>query len=159
MTYLLSVDPGKTTGMAVFKDKDLCDAYYGMPEDMLNEAGSGAMDLAVIEMPRWYPHEHKIDVNDLLDLSVTVGRFQETLRSQGAKVELVFPRTWKGTVKKDIHNRRVLEQLTAAELALLPKRPRAKDFDHNMIDAIGLGLWKLGRKDWENERLRNLRPV
>ena len=46
---------------------------------------------------------------------------------------------------KDIHNRRVLKALSESELAVLPKRPRAKTPDNNMVDAVGIGLWRLGR--------------
>ena len=38
------------------------------------------------------------------------------------------------------------ELLTDEERAILPRRPRAKDCDHNMLDAIGIGLWQLTRK-------------
>jgi hypothetical protein len=40
---------------------------------------------------------------------------------------------------------RILSRLTPEELAVVPVRPRARTVDHNCADAIGLGLWKLGR--------------
>jgi hypothetical protein len=77
---------------------------------------------------------------------VLVGDVRGFYRRAGLETALVAPRTWKGNIPKAIHNERVLGALTAAERATLPKRPRAKDFDHNMIDAVGIALWQL-RKD------------
>jgi len=146
MTSVLAFDPGKTTGWArFFSTGKLRDAgaigFQLLREKMAMEGYFGSLEVAVIEVPRWYPREHKIDVNDLIDLAVMVGE----IRAHFEDVELVFPRTWKGTVPKAIHNRRVLAALIDEERALLPRRPRAKDYDHNMVDAVGIGLWKLGR--------------
>lgn len=142
MNSLLAIDPGNTTGLAEFLNGRLVRAQAC-------KKGEGkqlyiARMQVLIEMPRWYPHDHK-DVNDLLDLSVFVGELKQHYESLGHLVELVWPRTWKGNAPKEITNRRVLEALKPEEVALLPKRPRAKTFDHNMLDAIGLGLWKLWR--------------
>jgi hypothetical protein len=84
-------------------------------------------------------------VNDLIDLAVQVGEFKEFYRRQGGLVELVFPRTWKGNVPKEIMTARILKQLTPEELKHVPVRPRAKTPDHNCVDAIGMGLNRLGR--------------
>jgi len=99
----------------------------------------------VIELPRIY-NPSPVPPNDLLDLAVLVGDLRGYYRRLGFKVELVYPRTWKGTVPKKIHNARTLAKLTAAEVELLPKRPRAKDYDHNMLDSVGLGLWWLEKE-------------
>lgn len=146
---LLTFDPGRMTGWARFVDNQLVEAGTMKPyEHGVRAAFEDAdvpdiADLVVIENPRWYPHKTKGDVNELLDLAVLVGQLEGFFEK--TKVELVSPRTWKGTVPKEIHNRRVLAALRPEELAVLPKRPRAKDYDHNMTDAVGLGLWKLGR--------------
>lgn len=141
---VLTIDPGNVTGWARFTDKKLVAAGTVKKADAFVADPHWRPDLVLIEMPRWYPHDHS-DVNDLLDLSVFVGELKQHYESLGHLVELVWPRTWKGNVPKGITNRRVLAALTPEEVALLPKRPRAKDFDHNMLDAIGLGLWKLWR--------------
>jgi hypothetical protein len=98
-----------------------------------------------IEQPKVYPHSRKVNPDDLLKLMGLVGEWKNYLESMGCRVEYVEPRQWKGTVPKHIHNRRTLSLLTDGEVAILPKRPRAKDYDHNMLDAVGLGLWKLHR--------------
>lgn len=144
---LISI-PGNKTGWAVFANRALLSAGVDKKSDLFCAAGRGIIlaqeTLVLVELPRWYPHDHK-DVNDLLDLCVLVGEVKRFYEAQSCVVELVFPRTWKGTQPKDVCGRRVLASLTPEEVALLPKRPRAKDFDNNMTDAVGLGLWKLGR--------------
>ncbi len=145
---LIAIDPGKTTGWAVFVESGLVAAGVLRREKIFNGAEGlpkiWDRRIVLVENPRWYPHDHT-DVNDLLDLAVLVGEIEHYYEIQGCTVELVWPRTWKGNVPKDIHNKRVLVALRRAELELLPLRPRAKDYDHNMLDAVGLGLWKLGR--------------
>jgi hypothetical protein len=152
---LLALDPGfrkkrRNLGCALFEAEEL--SFAGVVGEIHHVPWIGyapqhlrSRSRAVIEMPRWYPREHEIDINDILDLACLVGRLQGRLEEKGVDVELVYPRTWKGTVPKDIHNKRVLAALSKEELAKLPKRPRAKDYDHNMLDAVGIGLWKLGR--------------
>lgn len=148
---LLSFDPGtQKIGWASFENGRL---LLADKSDRNVEWMAGAPDLVLVEMPRWYPHERRIDVNDLLDLSVVVGEIREHFRRL-CKVEFVWPRTWKGTVPKEVMSQRIYEALTADEIARLPKRAvrrgrphkgNAKDVDHNILDAVGLGLWKLGR--------------
>lgn len=142
-----AVDPGKRSGWAIFVDAALVEAGVWSEVDML-EAGTPIVELgpavAVIELPVIYPlGRGEGDPNDLIDLAVLVGDLRGFYRRAGLDVVLVKPRTWKGTTPKPIHNERVLRALTPAERALLPRRPRAKGFDHNMLDAIGLGLWQL----------------
>jgi hypothetical protein len=156
---LIAIDPGKTTGWAVFCDGDLirCGAdkkadvisspWWKRPNALLPKKVVFALlnqFLVFIETPRWYPHD-QVDTNDLIDLAVFVGEVKSFYESQHCKVELVWPRTWKGNVPKEIMTARILSKLTPEELAVVPARPRAKTPDHNCIDAIGLGLWKLGR--------------
>jgi hypothetical protein len=140
---LLAIDPGNVSGEASFENGKL---YLARPLPFCDLFRPGyCADAVVIEVPRHYPYNQKGDPNDLIDLAVRVGELKNHFTEKGATVQLVYPRTWKGTVPKVIHNKRVLRMLTKQEIDLLPKRPRAKDYDHNMLDAIGLGLWKLGR--------------
>jgi len=143
---LIAIDPGNNTGWAHFRNDVLMSAGVASFENFhLAQRMIFTGDAVRIEAPRHYPHKEKGDVNDLLDLAVRVGRLQEWCEAQGAHVELVWPRTWKGSVPKPIHNRRVLETLSDVELKVLPKSPRARTYNHNMLDAVGLGLWALGR--------------
>ena len=141
MKKLLAIDPGQTAGWAEFEDGKLERAGAGTKKFVL-DFGSWVENV-VIEKPCWYGRDNKVDVNDLIDLAIFVGEVKQKYRQ--SVVELVMPVTWKGTVPKKIHNQRVIDVLSEKERALLPFRPRAKDYDHNMLDAVGIGLWKLGR--------------
>lgn len=142
---LITFDPGNNTGWAIFEDDSLIDAGFLPFGSVRREITVYTGDRVLIEAPRHYPHREKGDVNDLLDLSVRAGELKAWAESKTAKVELVWPRTWKGTVPKEIHNQRVLRALRPVEIRLLPKTPRSKKYDHNMVDAVGMGLWKLKR--------------
>jgi len=137
---IIAIDPGKRTGWAVFWEAELWSAGYTdnkeLPEIPLLPA------IVVIEVPRIYPFGGKGDANDLVDLAFLAGDYAGEMRVKypGVDVEQVYPRTWKGTVPKHIHNRRVLASLTSKEL------PKIQGCDHNMVDAIGIGLWQLGKE-------------
>jgi hypothetical protein len=55
----------------------------------------------------------------------------------------VSPFAWKGNVPKGIQGSRILSALTKAEhdVVCWPKN----SLKHNLVDAIGIGLWRLGR--------------
>ncbi len=153
MGGVIAIDPGERTGWALFDNGTLVEAgTMSKAEILLNppcpSGRKNYLDVAVIELPVIYPLGlGKGDPNQLIDLAVFVGDLRGFyVRRLSLDVVLVRPRTWKGTVPKRIHNARVLEALTPDERALLPRRPRARDYDHNMLDAVGLGLWQL-RKD------------
>ena len=147
---VIGIDPGKHTGWAHFQDGLLVSAASITETEMLIAPPLTIIGpaIVIIEVPRVYPRGGKGDPNDLIDLAVLAGTIQGwyVSRAPGIATRLVAPRTWKGTVPKPIHNERVLAALTPAERALLPKRPRAKTFDHNMLDAVGLGLFQLKRE-------------
>lgn len=143
---LIAIDPGRTTGWACFRLGKLQSADGEKFEDVIIDPCLCTFGPdVIIEKPQWRPHEKKVDINDLINLAVMVGRFEQIYKSHGSLVELVWPSTWKGSVPKNVHNQRVLACLTKDELSRVPVRPRARTPDHNCVDAIGLGLWKLGR--------------
>jgi len=148
MRTVLGIDPGRVTGWARFFDGQLIEAGARVDEDVLADPPEIQIGPAavVIEVPRIYPHGGKGDPNQLLDLAITVGDLRGYYVRRGAEVHLVTPRRWKGTVPKAIHNARVLSALTPEEFARLPRRPRARGFDHNMVDGVGLALWYLDKE-------------
>jgi hypothetical protein len=137
---LLAVDPGRDTGLAHFEDGELrwC--------TLARSFSATTARLVVIEEPQAYRHT-PTPPQALIRLAEVVGQYQEMARRAGAEVKLVKPRQWKGQLPKDICNKRVVEQLTCEERALaypsLTAIARGKR--HNVIDAIGIGLWELGR--------------
>lgn len=147
MSCLVAIDPGETSGWAVFSsvgDHLIACGTHTEPPHLLTAVLGFTSYYAVIEKPVSYPMD-KVDANDLITLAIRVGEWKAYLEQLGAEIELVKPRTWKGTVPKTIHNDRIVALLTEEEKALMPKRPRAKTYDHNMLDAVGIGLWKLQR--------------
>ena len=147
MGGVIAIDPGKRSGVALFRralladDWRLVEALTMIEREILERPRQLLGDvLVVIELPVIYP-TRKTPPADLIDLAVMVGDLRGFYRRHGFEVRLVTPRNWKGTVPKSIHNKRTLAALTPEERALLPRRPRARDYDHNMLDAVGLGLW------------------
>lgn len=65
----------------------------------------------------------------------------------------VEPGMWKGAVPKEVHQPRILATLTEAERALVMRvLPAGKR--HNTIDAVGIGLYRLGRLTPKTRRTR-----
>lgn len=98
--------------------------------------------LVVIEVPRVYPGARENDPNDLIDLAFVagslVGGFPSTVR-----IETVYPRTWKGQVPKAVMCKRIEGLLSEDERANIT--PVSKTLRHNVLDAIGIGLFQLRR--------------
>lgn len=155
VTTLLAIDPGATSGWARFHGEVLDDAGkfdfvavegidFSLPQSNLYCGGQ-----LVIEIPRVYPRSGKGDPNDIIELAMKAGEIRGYYRHLGMKVREVYPRTWKGTVPKDVHGARVLAALTDIERSLLEKvkvtKTNANGYNHNELDAVGLGLWHLKR--------------
>ena len=105
--------------------------------------------IVVVEKPVHYPNRRNdVDPNTLITLGIFAGELagMMRMRAPGIDVAYVRPSTWKGTLPKHVTNERTLAQLTPAELEKLPRRPRAKNYDHNMLDAVGIGIWQLQRE-------------
>lgn len=147
MTHVIGIDPGATTGWAWFIRGELSRTAAEPFDEFMSDPPwvSESLDV-LVEMPKWRPHSHE-EIDDLLGLARKVGRLEQFYKMRGAHVDVCWPHVWKGSVPKEIHNQRVLHMLTERELAILPRRPRSKKnpYDHNMLDAVGIGLWKLGR--------------
>jgi hypothetical protein len=94
----------------------------------------------IIEHPRVYPGMAKVDLNDLLDV---MGVGAAVAAKRWAYVQHVFPSEWKGTMKKAAMLERIASKLTDAERAVVQKTNKSDTED--ILDAVGIGLWKLGR--------------
>ncbi len=141
----LAIDPGvKHLGVALFEDETLVYATLLKTGDAqaLSELFfvHGPPDRVVIELPQVYARsKSKGDPNDLIAVAVVVGALTACLKN----AELIKPRVWKGTVDKSVFLKRILGKLEPGELALLPKL--AKSLVHNVQDAVGIGLFAVGR--------------
>ena len=157
---LLCVDPGlRGCGVAEFKGLDLTRAAYvknpvehgrgyaahvSMGRAVAAWAGVERFAAVHIEHPRIYPGagQQKGDLNDLLDV-VAVGSAVATFFTPDANLVTVFPSDWKGNVPKDMMTERIRRALEDGERGRIEKCPAS--LMHNVLDAIGIGLWKMGR--------------
>jgi hypothetical protein len=144
---IISLDPGAVTGYAVFEDKVLVSAGYVQlskgQRPPPQEPGTGL----VIEIPRVYPGaRQEAPPNDLIRLALRAGWLQGVYNA--LLQEEVYPADWKGQLPKDICHARILTLLSKDELQVLEntKGKRAKTLNHNMLDAVGIGLWYLQRR-------------
>lgn len=84
----------------------------------------------------------KTNPNDLLDLAMCAGAFYGALCvDMAASLQLVEPAEWKAQVPKDITRKRIEGILTTSEKVNIKKGGEM----HNVYDAIGIGLFALGR--------------
>jgi hypothetical protein len=137
---VICIDPGvKACGLAKFVGDRLVYTCYAPREDI--RTCNPWLDELIIEMPRIYPGsgQQKGDLNDLLDLAAVVGFLEGVL---GGRTTRVFPAQWKGQVPKKIMTARILGKLSVEERNTIVS---AGSKTHNIVDAIGIGLWKLGR--------------
>ena len=148
MTDLVAIDPGtEQAGFARFKEGRLTQAVLVREKGSTKEQRAWRVacklgelcqpeDSIILEYPQIYVRSPG-DPDDLLALALVVGGVL-SLQKGG---ELVRPRTWKGQVPKKIMVNRILKHLDDAE------RELCKDIkdNHNVLDAVGVGLWKLKR--------------
>lgn len=96
------------------------------------------------ELPQSYAlAQQKGSQNDLIEVAVSVGALVGAT-GEHAKVSLVTPAEWKGQLPKDVHHARIAKQITSTMRACVEAYP--KHLQHNVLDAIALGLWALERK-------------
>jgi len=161
---ILSIDPGlRGIGAALFDPKGPL-LYCGYIKNPITEgAGPQAwfslgdhayevlkavarklnkpIDVFITELMVVYKKNTRGDPNDLIQVTGVSAAVGAALPIKKA---FAYPaRVWKGQVPKQIHNARVIGSLTADERALLEACGCPKALLHNVIDAVGLGLYHL----------------
>lgn len=146
---LVTMDPGvEKTGFAWWNDGCLTKAELLTNQEIIKYyyACWSAYRVTLIEKPRLYNgRAARGDGNDLITLAITVGQLIEKVEN----AYLVEPTVWKGNVPKknaqgvNLIKERALNKLSKEELSDI-KLPAAS-LEHNVWDAIGIGLWALGR--------------
>jgi len=160
---ILAVDPGITcTGMAGFLKGKLVYSTGIRPLKPINNLDSirkiadqivllweeriGGLkypETVVIEKPQIYQQAYlKGDPNDLVPLAILGGVLWERL--QPKNIIFPLPKEWKsGNIDKAVQSNRTRQTLSDIEIEILKddleKVPER--FQHNMYDAIGIGLW------------------
>jgi hypothetical protein len=161
VTNLYSCDPGfsktNATGRAEFIDGWLvaCAAISPKSESYIQRieeialwmraptslVGIAHVDVLVIENPKIYPGpQQKGDPDDVVLLATLVGMIAGHVPHR--ELRLPRPQEWKGNVPKDVMLKRIESKLEPHEKAVLDKASGKRDA---ILDAIGVGLWALGR--------------
>lgn len=144
--HLLAIDPGACSGWAFFVDGKLDRAGVTNPDDSKLQrfwSSYRVVGCLVIEIPNAF-EKRNASPQKVQDLFRTVERAGRLIERSGAlQIERVIPGTWKGNIDKDLTIKRVRAALTPEELAVIPALGATRA--HNVYDAIGLGLWRLGR--------------
>lgn len=137
---LLAIDPGADSGWALFDDsKTLLEC--GLGRSVITPSHT------VIEKPRIYPGaKQKARAEDVITLAVRAGEWGGRLEHLST-IRYVEPHQWKGSVPKEIHQPRIWAKLNDKEKSILDKacQGMAPSKRHNVIDAVGIGLWAVGR--------------
>lgn len=102
----------------------------------------GVPDVLVVEVPQVYLQKYwKGDPANLIELAGVDGVLASACCA--TKTVAYLPRQWKGQQSKEAHQPLIEAALTPEETACLPQLPEY--IRHNMIDAVGLGLFYFGR--------------
>jgi hypothetical protein len=151
---LVTIDPGMSTGVAEFQNEVLlnvglikfeCCRQY--TKDLFRLMDVAKPERVVIEIPKIYPFKNqKGDQNDLIKLAVQAG-ICIAAASPFCHVEEVHPQEWKGQRPKEVDNKHTLSLLyDPVELDVFNSLQISKNLRHNVLDAIGIGLWVLKRR-------------
>ena len=139
---LLTIDPGLDAGWAVWDPCGLVQCGLGDPRAYVQPRPPARLRDVWIERPVIYPRS-KVPPNDIVTLALNAGRWEGIYSHLGLEVHFVEPATWKGQVPKNIHHRRIRAALSHLENDIVAKAiaPLAPSKAHNVLDAVGLGLW------------------
>lgn len=143
----LAIDPGADTGWALFGEANQLVECGLLPSKNFHNLPlylSGQR--AWVECPRLRPRE--VNPNSILTLARTAGECAGLLRARGMSVTYVTPNDWKGSTRKETSHQRILARLSAGETQILALafRDVAKSKQHNVLDAVGIGLYAAGRR-------------
>lgn len=145
----MTIDPGLATGWALWRGTTLVDCGLDDPRrselHVVNPPGEYVGDVIVdawIEAPVIYPRS-KARPADIMNLCRQAGEWFGTYRTLGVEAHYVEPAEWKGQVPKDIHHARVWAVLSDDERSVVTTAGNgvAPSKRHNILDAVGLGLW------------------
>jgi len=152
MTHL-SIDPGtKEMGWALWEHNELQICGLARGENWIESVRAlpkFTIEKLTIEDQQIY-RRSPINAHSLLAVARVVGA---VVAYYGfPKFSLVAPAKWKGQLPKDVCNRRTLSKLTAEELKQVEVAPCPASLKHNLIDAVGIGLWANGRRKFSTGR-------
>lgn len=140
---LFAVDPGvEQCAVASFKGSGQLHFTWFQSEALAGNDDRTDPAQCICELPEQRGRSTNIRMSDIIDLTWAGARVCANLPT-----ETVKPSAWKGQVPKAIHHKRMEAALTPEERIVLRncllKVPGP--VQHNLKDAVALGLWKLGR--------------
>ncbi len=154
---LLAVDPGvRMCGVALFELGRLkraglarCTLPGNVPYRCMAEAvmaWAGDVDVLATERPQQYPHA-PTPRSSVQALEGVVGAVQAIAGTDD--VHTYTPAMWKGQVPKGVMYGRIVQRLSETERGRAAKAVLSVDLKrsihHNALDAVGVGLYHLGR--------------
>lgn len=141
---LIAVDPGNMAGVAVFKDARLVNVELVVEAVQRCWVWKGPFGLpVVVEVPEKYEGS-RIDTARLMTLTFTAGYIASSMRPE--QVFKVLPKDWKGQRPKHVDNKHTMRLLSDQECHILEAARIPAGQRHNVVDAIGIGLWALSRR-------------
>lgn len=154
---LVAIDPGADTGAAVFCNGSLFSAQLCKPGDVPHIPTSRDGLAVFVEMPNVRrARDTPARPNDIKTLAYRAGKTMGAIAtwhahcSGGAYQEFeVLPEEWKGQLDKVVTANKAQAALSTIESLKLTQClvPIALGKRHNVMDAVCLGLWALGRID------------
>lgn len=140
---LIAIDPGQATGYALFSGARLvlCGTFACLVDVIPSSVRHHARYAQVVcEMPVDRKAD-RVNPDDIITLAYRLGLVIGDLRSLGClwPVRTVTPVRWKGQTPKDVVHNRIRDLVSS------PERNVTRGADHNALDAVGIGLWSLGR--------------
>ncbi len=145
---LLAIDPGTNSGWAAFSsDGQLLGCGLGAVPNLF-----AFPKKVIIECPRLRPRGEK-NPNSILLVARSAGEWGGMYGACGAKVVYISPNDWKGSTPKQVSHQRVLAKLTDQESKVLQnaflshpgRKGMAPKLRENVLDAVGIGLYGVGR--------------
>ena len=144
MTDLIAIDPGMRAGVAVFRAGELERVDLVVDAVGTGWRWDGPVGLPVVcEVPQ-HRKGSRVRAQDLITLSISAGYLIGAVKP--CSVALVFQQVWKGQRPKDVDNAYTIELLNDQERHILEGSKVPTSQRHNVVDAIGIGLWALKRR-------------
>lgn len=157
---VLAIDPGAATGWALFDAPAALRLAVLIACGLFERASSKTAPMPAVghygtsepfahvycERPKYYP-QSKVPARDLITLAIRAGECVGPYLNAGAEVTYYEPFEWKGSVDKNTHHPRLWAALATSERELVSTSLSgvAPSKRNNVMDAIGIGLFGLGR--------------
>lgn len=147
---ILSVDPSvEGYGLALWdKSGQLVRAWYELASVQSAVGNFVGVTEVVIERPQVYLNSLK-SANDAIVTALAAGELAGRLRQLSAEpvITYVVPARWKGQIKKAAHHPWIKAELSDDEHDRMNLNLKNKKHRGDVLDAVGIGLWAVGRSE------------